>query len=122
MKSFCTRAAALLLAAALLPTAACDREVPAAELGRALFADPALSTSPFKTFSCQTCHVVEEGAPAVVPGRFDAGYNLAGAPSRGGWWGGYAPTLLDAINLCVVQFMGGRALTPEKDEARQLDA
>jgi thiosulfate dehydrogenase len=115
-------ASALLLAAGLLAASACEREVPAAELGRALFADPSLSTSPFKTFSCKTCHAALEGAPPVVPGRFDPGYNLAGAPSRGGWWGGYAPTLLDAINVCLVQFMGGRALTPQQDEARQLDA
>ena len=109
----------------LLPvlTAACgNRDVPAADFGRDRFSDPKVSTSHFNTFSCATCHAVDPAAPTVVPGRFDAGYNLAGAPTRGAWWGNGETTLLDAINVCIREFMGGRELTKDDDAARQLDA
>ena len=36
--------------------------------------------------------------------------------------GGYETTLLDAINVCVESFMGGRALAPDDDAARELYA
>jgi thiosulfate dehydrogenase len=115
------RLSLLLLTTALL--GACgDREVPAAELGRDRFGDPEVSTSSYNTFSCATCHVVDPAAPVVVPGRLDPGYNLAGAPTRGGWWGGGSTTLLDAINVCIKEFMGGRPLGRDTDDARQLDA
>jgi thiosulfate dehydrogenase len=99
-----------------------DREVPAAEFGRERFNDPRVSTSRFNPFSCADCHVVDPAAPVVVPGRLDSGYNLAGAPTRGGWWGGGSPTLLDAINVCIKEFMGGGPLARDSDAARQLDA
>jgi thiosulfate dehydrogenase len=110
-----------LLTAALL--AGCgDQKVPAAELGKDRFADHKVSTSKFNTFSCASCHVVEAGGPMVVPGRFDSGYNLAGAATRGSWWGGGSTTLLDAINVCVREFMGGAPLVKDSDPARELDA
>jgi thiosulfate dehydrogenase len=99
-----------------------ERRVPAAELGVARFSDPKVSTSPFNRFSCETCHLVDSSQPVVAPGRFDPGYNLAGAPRRRSWWGGGSTTLLDAINVCVTQFMGGRALTAEDEAGRELDA
>jgi thiosulfate dehydrogenase len=114
---------ALMGAALAAGASSCgDREVPAAELGEQLFQDPAVSTSPRNHFSCATCHTVTPGGPPVVPGRFDAGYNLAGSAGRPGWWGGYATTLLGAMNVCLEEFMGGRALQPEDDSARQLGA
>ncbi len=97
-----------------------DEDVPAAELGARLFSATELSTSPINRFSCATCHVVAPGAPAIVPNRWDSGYNLAGAAARRSWWGGGALRLLDAINVCVGQFMGGRALVAEEPRARQL--
>jgi thiosulfate dehydrogenase len=112
----------LPLLAALGPLGACDRELPAAEYGERLFSDHTVSTSNFNRFSCATCHSVEAGAPAVVPGRLDAGYNLANAAGRQGFWGGYETTLLDAINTCVERFMGGRTLEPGDDAARGLYA
>jgi thiosulfate dehydrogenase len=103
--------------------AACgDREVPAAELGQERFADPKVSTSRFNSFSCATCHAVDPQAGPVVAGRLDPGYNLAGAATRGSWWGGGETSLLDAINVCVREFMGGRTLTRDEDTARELDA
>ena len=120
--------AARSFAAALLAftlghvVAGCDSEVPAAQLGEGLFSDPALSTSRLNRFSCATCHAMAPGAPLVLPGRFDSGYNLAGVAGRPSWWGGYATSLLGAVNVCIEEFMGGRALRPEDPEARQLGA
>jgi thiosulfate dehydrogenase len=111
------------LAALLAGLAGCgDREVPAAELGERLFQDPAVSTSRRNRFSCATCHTVAPGAPPVVPDRFDSGYNLAGVAGRPSWWGNYATSLLGAMNVCLEEFMGGRALRPDDDSARQLGA
>jgi thiosulfate dehydrogenase len=110
-----------LLTASLL--AGCgDDKVPAAELGKDRFSDPKVSTSRFNTFTCATCHAVDPGAAPVVPGRLDAGYNLAGAATRGSWWGGGSTTLLDAINVCVKEFMGGAPLVRDSDATRELDA
>jgi thiosulfate dehydrogenase len=112
---------AWLIVLALL--AGCGQEeVPAADFGKDLFSSPKVSTSRFNVFSCATCHVVDPAAALVVPGRNDSGYNLAGAPSRGSWWGGGETSLLDAMNVCITQFMGGRPLTKSEDAARQLDA
>jgi thiosulfate dehydrogenase len=114
----------LLLACSLAALlAGCgDDKVPAAELGQDRFADPKVSTSRFNTFSCATCHVVDPAQAVVVPGRQDPGYNLAGAATRGSWWGGGSTTLLDAMNVCVKEFMGGAPLVKDSDVARQLDA
>lgn len=97
-----------------------DQDIAAARLGQRLFSDPELSTSPFNRFSCATCHVNDPTAGPVVPGRFDPGFNLHGAPYRASWWGGYERSLLDAINVCVASFMGGRTFTKEDPQARQL--
>jgi thiosulfate dehydrogenase len=115
--------AASVAALCLLSFAACgDRQVPASELGQDRFSDPKVSTSRFNAFSCATCHVVDAAAGPVVSGRLDPGYNLAGAATRGSWWGGGEISLLDAINVCVREFMGGRSLTRDEDAARELDA
>jgi thiosulfate dehydrogenase len=97
-------------------------DVPGADLGRAHFGDPRASTSRFNTFSCATCHAVDPAAGPVVSGSLDPGYNLAGAARRGTWWGDGSATLLDAMNVCLKEFMGGRALTRDEDVARELDA
>ncbi len=111
------------LLAGTLALAACgDRAVPAADFGARLFSDPTLSPSPFNRFSCATCHVVDPAGPPVVPGRLDPGYNLAGSVGRQGWWGGYETRLLDAMNVCVDQFMGGRKLLVSDDSAREIYA
>jgi thiosulfate dehydrogenase len=115
----------LLLVAVSLACAlsACGEEiVPAAELGERLFSQTGVSTSRHNRYSCATCHTVQAGAPLVLPGRYDSGYNLADVFSRPAWWGGYAGKVLDAVNVCVTEFMGGRELLPEDAEARQLGA
>lgn len=124
MKVLRLGAAALRLGAAVLLLAAgCgDEAITPAAAGRSAFSSRALSTSPLNAFACSTCHTVDAAAPAVVPGRFDSGYNLAGAAARDGWWGNGETRLLDAINVCLETFMGGRPLTPEEPTARQLVA
>jgi thiosulfate dehydrogenase len=97
-----------------------DQAVPAAELGERLFASTSVSTSRANRYTCASCHSVRMDAPLVAPGLYDSGYNLHGAAARTGWWGGYSSRLLDAINVCVTEFMGGRKLLPEEPAARQL--
>jgi thiosulfate dehydrogenase len=75
--------------------------------------------------SCATCHDVGSAPPSYSvgggrPGRIMPGYDLYDVVYRGSWWGGYEVRLLDAINVCLVQFMGGRALTAEEEQARAL--
>jgi thiosulfate dehydrogenase len=111
--------AALLLAT--LALSACDDRAPA-EVGQALFSDPDLSTSPFNVYSCATCHAAQPGAPGVIPGRHDPGFNLAGSTTRASWWGGYEIRWLDAVNVCLERFMGGRRLAAEDADARALFA
>lgn len=110
------RSTAVVIAVALV---ACSREYPASELGAELFSDPTVSTSPYNTFSCATCHQV--GAdPGSAEARIDPGYDLANVIHRGSWWGGYETRLLDAMNVCVKEFMGGRRLTAEDLDAQAL--
>jgi thiosulfate dehydrogenase len=97
-----------------------DKQIPAAELGQQLFSDRGISTSRLNSFSCSTCHVVEPGLPLVIAARYDAGFNLAGTASRSLWWGGHSTRLIDAVNVCLEEFMGGRRLDPEEPRARQL--
>ncbi|HEY0714495.1 MAG TPA: c-type cytochrome [Polyangia bacterium] len=113
---------ALMAGLAAIVTGACDDEVLDRERGAELFESPALSTSRFNKFSCATCHAKVAGGAAVIVGRWDSGYNLDGVTARASWWGGGAVRLLDAINVCVEQFMGGRALVAADPATRQLGA
>jgi thiosulfate dehydrogenase len=114
-----------LLLATFAAGAGCGGEelVPASTLGAKLFADPKLSTSPFNAFACSTCHEVTPPAAAAGAGpraRIDPGFNLHNVVHRPSWWGGERTRLLDAINTCMLEFMGGRELAPSDDQARQL--
>ena len=115
-------AAALLSAASF---AACgDEQVPASTFGAKVFSNTGLSTSPFNVFACSTCHSVSapSAAPAadVTPTRIDPGYNLYDVIHRPSWWNGERTHLLDAVNFCLDQFMGGKVLNADDAEARQL--
>ena len=119
--------ATLAVAAAMVAPACGDEQVSAAELGARRLNDPSLSTSPFNRSSCATCHRL--APPAGLPpvdadgrhqGAIDAGYNLADTVHRPSWWGGDELRLLDAVNTCLTGFMGGRALEPDEDAARQI--
>ncbi|MFL5456821.1 MAG: c-type cytochrome [Myxococcales bacterium] len=105
-------------ALALCAVAACGgtTSVPAAQIGAERFSDTHLSRSPLNFFSCSTCHVVQ----ATPSTRIDPGYNLYDTVHRGSWWGGDKTRLLDAINTCLGEFMGGGPLQPTDDSAREL--
>jgi thiosulfate dehydrogenase len=103
----------------------CHRDVSARDSGERYFSDPALSTSPFNVFSCATCHAVGAPAPLVVDGgphvgAINPGYDLFNVVHRPSWWGGYITRLLDSMNYCLTEFMGGAALTAEDERARAL--
>src|SRR5262249_39031593 len=113
----------LPLVAAL--TGACDGDMLASDVGRQLFSDTNLSTSTFNAFSCATCHQVGSAPPSPTgggphTGRIDPGYDLFDVVHRPSWWGGYQTTLLDSINYCLTEFMGGRALVRDDSQARAL--
>jgi thiosulfate dehydrogenase len=110
-----------MLCLALALVGACGQPS-AVEAGERAFGDPRVSTSVANPFSCAFCHAVDPASAVVVPGRLDAGYNLAGAAGRAGYWGARQISLLDAINVCVQRFMGGQPLAPEAPHARQLVA
>ena len=96
--------------------AACGgEEIGAVELGRALVADPAFSSSSFNAFACTDCHAIEENDPEIY-----AGHPLLGAAARPSFWGGYEGTLKDAVDSCVVFFMKGDPLDVESDNAKAL--
>jgi thiosulfate dehydrogenase len=57
---------------------------------------------------------------APASGPILPGADLYGVARRPGWWGGDKLELLDAINECVVEFMGGAALDPTDPRARAL--
>lgn len=98
---------------------ACDDEIAASVLGARLTADPRLSPSPFNRFSCATCHAITtEVRTQTAP--IDSGANLVNVVHRPSWWGGAETRLLDAVNVCVVQFMQGAPLRPNDDQARAL--
>lgn len=103
---------AVALAALLLT--GCTEELSGAAYGQVRFEAAAVSTSPINTFSCATCHTL--GASTERP----AGGSLDGVVQRRGWWGGRESRLLDAMNVCVTEFMGGAPLTAESDDARAL--
>ena len=98
---------AFLLAALL---AGCSEDPP----GVTVFHDSALSTSPINKFSCATCHTVG-GSDSILPG-----YDLRDVVYRPSWWGGYEMRLIDAMNYCLTEFMGGAPLSETDPRAKQL--
>jgi thiosulfate dehydrogenase len=90
---------------------------PALERGTELFASPALSSAAANRFACATCHAL--GAAGDPQSRLP-GYSLHDVTARPSWWGGAYATLLDAVNECLVQFMGGDRLSPDDTDGRAL--
>jgi thiosulfate dehydrogenase len=86
----------------------------AAERGAVLFTEARLSESPANVFSCATCH-----AAGADEGRLP-GHPLGGAARRPAFWGGKVAYLLDAVNLCVTEFMRGEALAPQDPDGLAL--
>jgi thiosulfate dehydrogenase len=98
----------------LILVAGCGSES-AVVYGRQLFSDPSVSTAASNRFSCSTCHAVTPGDTRPLPG-----YSLADVTARPSWWGGNVDVLRDAVNQCVTDFMGGKALAASDENGRAL--
>ena len=98
----------------VLLTAACGAE-PALTYGKQQFSDPTVSTAASNKFSCSTCHAVSASDTRPLPG-----YSLVDVTVRPSWWGGNVALLLDAMNQCVTDFMGGRPLAASDDKGRAI--
>lgn len=82
--------------------------VEAEDRGEDLFSEASLSVSPSNPFACATCHATtQRGAES----RRRPGHTLYGAPQRPSYWGGSVPRLIDAVNVCLVEFMRGEPLS-----------
>jgi thiosulfate dehydrogenase len=112
MSPACVGRAAIALAATLL-AGSCG-PVPAREVGAQLFADPRFAGSDANAFSCATCHATADD-DRILPGA-----DLRGAFARPSFWGGYAPSLLEATNACLTFFMRGAPLEPADVRGRAL--
>jgi thiosulfate dehydrogenase len=91
----------------------------ATDYGKSLFSDVTVSPAKSNVFACSTCHDTTATATRVRPG-----YTLFDSTTRPTWWGGFETTLIDAINVCVTNFMeqGGKPLDAGDDKARGLYA
>jgi thiosulfate dehydrogenase len=111
------------LATALLAAGAGCSQDDDSEVGKGarLMLDPTVSTAVYNAVSCGYCHDVR---PVVAspdnPGFIFSGFSLFNAYYRTSFWGGYELNLLDAINVCVTDFMRGKALTADDPKAQQL--
>jgi thiosulfate dehydrogenase len=105
-----------LLLAALL-AAGCTET--AKDYGKSLFSQASVSPAKSNVFSCSTCHDV-----TATPTKVRNGYTMFDVVNRPNWWGGFETTLIDAINVCVTNFMeeGGKPLDATSDEARGIFA
>ncbi len=105
----------LLLIAALVLSSCGPDDVDAARLGKPLMSSPRLSTSPVNVYACTTCHALDTPTDQINPGA-----GLVNVLFRPHYWGGDKRRLLDAINTCVVDFMGGAELGAADPRARQI--
>lgn len=103
-----------LLGAGLASLLAACGPVPARDVGAQLFADARLARSDVNVFSCATCH------SAGNDDRILPGFDLRGATARPAFWGGYAPSLLEATNACLTFFMRGEPLRRDDPRGRAL--
>lgn len=86
---------------------------PGAERGAELFGDPRLSPSPSNRVACSTCHAVTPDGDAASQASFDPGFTLYRAYARPRLFCGGFDTLLDAVNLCLTEFMRAEPLKPD---------
>lgn len=86
---------------------------PGAERGAELFGDPRLSPSPSNRVACSTCHAVIPDGDAASQASFDPGFTLYRAYARPRLFCGGLDTLLDAVNLCLTEFMRAEPLKPD---------
>jgi thiosulfate dehydrogenase len=97
----------------MLACAGCDDPI---ARGKKLFDDPAIAGSATNYFSCALCHDAQ-------PMRADSpGYPLEGVFLRPSFWGGEVLDPLSGTDVCVTDFMGGRALDRAQSDVEALSA
>jgi thiosulfate dehydrogenase len=85
--------------------------------GARLMADEAFAGSSIVEVSCAFCHDV---SPTPQRRLILSGGTLFNAYLRPSFWGGSVLDLLDAVNVCVTDFMRGDALAPDEPRAQAL--
>ena len=109
--------AATLLAAGLL--AACTTDRAAVDEGHDLFARPRRSPARAATCSRAPPATSTPPSPPTIASCRVARY-LWGVAARDRFWGGQVLALEQAVDTCVINFMGGQALDPEAEAAKAL--
>ena len=85
--------------------------------GLVLAQDPALNGAIHAPFACTFCHGTATADAVRRPGA-----SFPEIAFRSGYWGGQAPDLLSAANLCITQFMAGQPFLPEDPRWAELRA
>ena len=89
--------------------------ISAHDYGRELLGESSVSDALSNSFSCATCHEA-----AQTPTQLRPGYTLYDVSHRPSYWGGFELNLLDAMNVCVVDFMRGQPLAADNEKARAI--
>jgi hypothetical protein len=76
--------------------------------GRTVYAEPQADGN---TFACATCHALHEPAP---DGFIRPGHPIGDAARRPSYKNGRVATLLDAVNTCLVEWMGTSPWAPTR--------
>jgi thiosulfate dehydrogenase len=89
--------------------------ISAHDYGRELLGESSVSDAFSNSFSCLTCHET-----AQAPTQLRPGYTLYNVSDRPSYWGGFELNLLDAMNVCIVDFMRGQPLAADNEKARAI--
>jgi thiosulfate dehydrogenase len=89
--------------------------ISAHDYGRELLGESSVSDAVSNSFSCATCHETTQ-----TPTQLRPGYTLYDVSGRPSYWGGFELNLLDAMNVCIVDFMRGQPLSADDEKARAL--
>ena len=68
------------------------------------------------TFSCSSCHSIIEVDGFAMDGLRRPGHSLENAVNRETFKNGTIDNLLDAVNICVTEWMGGEPLTSDEKD------
>ena len=72
--------------------------------------------TPGNTFTCSTCHAVEETDGFAMDGIRRPGHPLLNVTRRSSYKNGQLDSMLDAVNSCVTDWMNGNAWTESSQD------
>ena len=72
--------------------------------------------TPGNTFTCSTCHAIEETDGFAMDGLRRPGHPLFNATRRSSYKNGQLNSMLDAVNTCVTEWMNGNAWTKSSQD------